>query len=484
MLQVIQHLKTGNVEVVDVPAPARRRGHLLIATERSLISAGTERMLVDFGKANWIDKARRQPDKVKMVLDKIRTDGLVSTFEAVQSKLDEPMAMGYCNVGRVTEVGDGVDGFSPGQRVVSNGFHAEVVSVPANLCALVPEGTDLDAAAFTVVGAIALQGIRLLEPTLGETIVVTGLGLIGLLAVQLLRANGCRVIGLDVNPTRLAMARQYGAQTIDLSAGEDPVQASELLTAGRGVDGVLITASTSSSEPVHQAALMCRKRGRIVLVGVTGLELSRADFYSKELSFQVSCSYGPGRYDPRYEDKGQDYPLSYVRWTVQRNFEAIAQLIVEGLIDVRPLISHRFAIAEAGRAYDLLTSSEPSLGILLDYPPPSTVTASTNIPRTVLVQPPPQAAVTNKKVFRIAVLGAGNHMRRLLVPAFQKAGADIQNVASATGLSAFLLARGTGAPAATTDIDAIIRDPNCDAIVVATRHDSHAELTCRALEAG
>ena len=281
MKQVLQNLKTGITEVTevtDVPCPRAGRGQLLIRSSHTLVSAGTERMLVDFGKAGLIDKARQQPDKVRMVLDKIRTDGLMPTLQAVRNKLDQPLPMGYCNVGVVAELGAGVNGFAVGDRVASNGKHAEAVAVPANLCALVPEGVADEDAAFTVLGAIALQGIRLVQPTLGEAVVVTGLGLIGLMTVQLLRAQGCRVLGLDFDPTKLELARRFGAETVDLHAGADPVVAATAFSRGRGVDAVINTASTKSNEPVHQAALMCRKRGRIVLVGVAGLELSRADF--------------------------------------------------------------------------------------------------------------------------------------------------------------------------------------------------------------
>ena len=345
MKQVLQNLKNGATEVADVPAPRAGRGQLLLRTTRTLVSAGTERMLVDFGKAGLIDKARQQPDKVRMVLDKISTDGLMPTIAAVRNKLDQPLAMGYCNVGKVVEVGAGVTGYAVGDRVASNGKHAELVAVPVNLCAKVPDAVPDEAAAFTVLGAIALQGIRLAQPTLGETVVVTGLGLIGLVTVQLLRAHGCRVLGLDFDADKLALARRFGAEVVDLKSGADPVAAALEYSRGRGVDAVIVTASTKSSEPMHQAALMCRKRGRIVLVGVTGLELSRADFFEKELTFQVSCSYGPGRYDPNYEDKGQDYPVGFVRWTEQRNLEAVLDMLAEGRLDVAALVSHRFGIA-------------------------------------------------------------------------------------------------------------------------------------------
>ena len=304
---------------------------------------------------------------MKQVLKKIRTDGLAATYNAISSKLDQPIALGYANAGVVLDSGDASGRFSSGDRVVSNGPHAERVSVPVNLCAPIPAGVSSDEASFTVVGAIGLQGIRLVNPTLGETIAVTGLGLIGLLCVQILRAQGCRVLGVDFDSRKCELARQFGAETVDLSKGEDPVGAGMAYSGGRGIDGVLITATTSSNDPVHQAANMCRKRGRIVLVGVVGLQLSRADFYEKELSFQVSCSYGPGRYDLNYEVKGYDYPIGFVRWTEQRNFEAFLQLLADGQVDVKPLISHRFDFDNALNAYEEVGSGD-ALGVVLNYP--------------------------------------------------------------------------------------------------------------------
>ncbi|HEX2077882.1 MAG TPA: zinc-binding alcohol dehydrogenase, partial [Longimicrobium sp.] len=368
MKQIIQSLKSGETEVVEVPCPSVRPQHLLVRSRATLVSAGTEKMLVDFGRSGLVAKARSQPDKVRQVLEKARTDGVMATLDAVRSKLDQPLPMGYSNAGVVMEVGPGVEGFAPGDRVVSNGGHADVVRVPRNLCARIPDGVSDEEAAFTVLGAIALQGIRLAQPTLGEAFVVTGLGLIGLITAQLLRAAGCRVLGIDFDPAKLELARRFGAETVDLSRGEDPVTAARTFSRGRGVDGVIVTASTQSSEPMHQAAVMCRKRGRIVLVGVAGLELSRADFYEKELTFQVSCSYGPGRYDPRYEEQGEDYPVGFVRWTEQRNFEAVLDMMASGALDVKPLVTHRFPFGRAAEAYALLSGGQPSIGILLTYP--------------------------------------------------------------------------------------------------------------------
>ncbi len=480
MKQVLQSLRTGQTVVENVPCPAVRPGHLLVRTTRTLISAGTERMLVEFGKAGWIEKAWQQPDKVKMVWEKIRTDGLVPTIESVMNKLDQPLPLGYCNVGIVEQVGAGLTGFSVGDRVASNGKHAEVVCVPAILCAKVPDGVSDDDAAFTVLSSIALQGIRLAQPTLGETVAVIGLGLIGLVTVQLLRANGCKVIGIDLDATKLAAARAMGAETVNLSAGQDPVAFAETLTAGRGVDAVLITAATDSQEPVQSAARMSRKRGRIVLVGVAGLKLSRADFYEKELSFQVSCSYGPGRYDPSYEDRGNDYPIGFVRWTEQRNFEAVLDAMAQGSLKVGELVSHRFPVDEAERAYDCITGGQPTLGVLLEY----RRSASELLPvRTVQVAAPAPATAPTGRA-RIGFIGAGNYATAVLMPAFKAAGAEMAAVACSAGVSGVHAARKFGIGRATTDTESLIGDPNIDAVVITTRHDSHAALTCRALRAG
>ncbi len=299
MKQILQDLTQGSTITVEAPTPKVTKGRLLINTCTTLISAGTERMLVDFGKASYIQKARQQPERVKEVFDKVKTDGLFPTLDAVRSKLAEPLPLGYCNVGIVSDAAPNMTAFKAGDRVVSNGPHADVVTVSERLCARIPDVVDDESAAFTVVASIGLQGIRLAEPTLGEAVVVTGVGLIGLLVVQLLKAQGCRVLAIDFDETKLALARQFGAETCNPGAGEDPVSAGLAFSRGHGVDAVIITASTQSNTPVAQAAQMSRKRGRIVLVGVVGLELNRADFYEKELSFQVSCSYGPGLYESR-----------------------------------------------------------------------------------------------------------------------------------------------------------------------------------------
>ena len=480
MKQILQHVGSGKTEVAEVPRPATGRGQLLINTSRTLISAGTERTLVAFGKASYLEKARQQPDKVKQVLDKVKTDGLMPTIESVRNKLDQPMPVGYCNVGIVAEVGAGVTGFEIGDRVASNGMHAEVVSVPVNLCAKVPDGVSDEHAAFTVLSAIALQGVRLAAPTLGETVVVTGLGLIGQVTVQMLRANGCRVLGIDFDLAKLAMARQFGAEVVDLKAGQDPVAVAAQFTNGRGVDAVIITASTQSDEPVHQAALMCRQRGRIVLVGVTGLKLMRDDFYKKELTFQVSSSYGPGRYDPNYEQNGQDYPAGFVRWTAQRNFEAVLDLLDAGALNVAPLVSHRFAIEKAEEAYALVAGDSASLGVVLEYASP----ASARVARTVRVASAAPAVVAAVASPAMSFVGAGNYSTAVLIPAFKAAGARFVKVASAGGFSGLHAARKFGFEATTTDTASVFADAAVDAVAVTTRHDSHARYVKQALESG
>ena len=474
MKQILQNLANGETLLVDVPCPKAKSGLVLIQTTKSLVSVGTERMLVDFGKAGWIEKARSQPDKVKMVLDKVKTDGLSATYEAVKSKLDQPLPLGYCNVGRVIDGSN--TGLEVGTRVISNGHHAEVVRVPKNLVAVVPDKVDDESASFTILASIAMQGIRLTNPTVGETVVVTGLGLIGLLAVQILRANGCRVIGIDFDSSKCELAKEFGAEVVDLSKGEDAVERAIAFSRGRGVDAVLITASSKSNDIMHQAAMMSRKRGRIVLVGVVGLELSRADFYEKELTFQVSCSYGPGRYDEEYEEKGNDYPFAFVRWTEQRNFEAVLDLMASGALNVKPLISHRFMIDDAKEAYNTLNDKR-SLGIILDYQKPHNEKLTSTL-----------VSLNNEVRFEtgkgnIAFIGGGNYASRVLIPAFKKAGAKLTSIVTSGGISAVHHGKKNGFATASTDIDSAFSD-DTDAVVIATQHNLHATQIIASLKRG
>lgn len=476
MKQILQNLSNGKSELVTAPAPKVTAGSLLIDTTVSLISTGTERMLVDFGKANMLQKAKAQPEKVKQVLGKVQTDGLMTTIDAVRSKLGQPIPLGYSNVGHVKTVGAGVKGFHKGDRVVSNGHHADVVRVPKNLCAKIPDNVSDEEASFTVVASIGLQGIRLAKPTLGEAFVVTGVGLIGLLTVQLLIAQGCRVLAIDFDATKLELAKKFGAEICNPAKGEDPVAKAMAFSRGIGVDGVIITASTKSSDPVSQAANMSRQRGRIILVGVTGLELNRSEFYKKELTFQVSCSYGPGRYDSAYEENGQDYPIGFVRWTEQRNFEAVLDMIASKKIDVKPLISHRFEFENAPKAYDLLSNDKSALGILLNY---SHSTKERHIKTISLSKP--ALYETNSPV--VGFIGAGNYASRMLIPAFKNAGAALHTIASSGGTSSVVHGKKLGFANATSDTKTIIDNDEINTIAIVTRHNSHASLTVESLNA-
>ncbi|MCF6768121.1 bi-domain-containing oxidoreductase [Thiotrichales bacterium 19S11-10] len=476
MKQILQSLKTGETVIEEIPCPKNLNGSLLIETNKSLVSAGTERMLVEFGKASLLGKIRQQPDKVKMVLEKIKTDGLATTLEAVKAKLDQPIPLGYCNVGKVVEVSNCVDGFDIGDRVVSNGNHAEVVRVPRNLCAKIPDNVTDEEASFTVLGSIALQGIRLSKPTLGECYTVIGLGLIGLITVQLLRANGCRVLGIDFDTKKCALAKEFGAEVINLSDGGDPITAAELFTKGQGIDAVIITAATKSNEPLHQAATMCRKRGRIILVGVIGNEFSRADFYEKELTFQVSCSYGPGRYDDHYEQKGHDYPIAYVRWSENRNFQAVLDMMSAGKLDVKPLISHRFKFNDANKAYDVLENEKNALGILLSYEAEEN---KNKFKCEVILN----HTAMKKEALSVGFLGAGNYASRTLAPAFKKANVNLKNVVSSQGITAKLVAKKESFSQSLTDEHLLYQDSELDIIVIATRHNQHARQVVSALDA-
>jgi predicted dehydrogenase/threonine dehydrogenase-like Zn-dependent dehydrogenase len=475
--QVLQSLKTGAIELVEAPAPLVRDRHLLIETQRTLISAGTERMLLQFGRANLVQKALQQPARVKEVVAKARTDGVAATLEAVRAKLDQPIPLGYCNAGVIRELGRDAPGFRLGDRVVSNGPHAELIVVGRNLAARIPDGVDDDAACFAPLAAVALQGCRLAAPSLGETFCVMGLGLVGLMAVQLLRAHGCRVLGADFARDRLELAGRWGAETIDLGT-EDPVERALSATGGLGVDGVLIAASTDSNDPVSQAARMSRQRGRLVLVGVTGLILNRAEFYDKELSFQVSCSYGPGRYDAAYEEGGHDYPYGLVRWTEQRNFEAVLAEMACGRLEVKPLISSTVDIGDAAQAYEQLAGGEGGgLGLVLAY----SDRRREKFDRQVGLR---SGAASHRGKAVVALIGAGGFGGRVTAPGLKQAGASLKTIVSRGGVSSVIEGRKAGFENASTDVAAVMANSEIDTIVIATRHDSHAQLTLAAIDAG
>jgi len=471
--QIIQDLKKGDTILEEVPVPKVKSGCVLIKTTRSLVSLGTEKMLVDFGKANFIQKAKQQPDKVKMVLNKVKTDGLRPTMEAVFNKLAQPIPLGYCNVGKVVAVGKGVAEFSIGDRVASNGNHAEYVCVPKNLVAKIPDNVTDEEATFTVIGAIGLQGIRLLQPTFGETIVVVGLGLIGLITAELLLANGCNVIGFDFDPGKIKIAKEKGIIAINPSEGADQVKFVESYTNYVGADGVIITASNKSNEIISQSANMCRKRGRIVLIGVVGLNISRADFYEKEISFQVSCSYGAGRYDDEYEKKGNDYPIGYVRWTEKRNFEAILNAISKKTLDVQPLITYRIPLDKYQKIYGDMSNSK-SIASILEY--------SSEKEQQQTIQLIDKNFEGQKGV--LGVIGAGNFTSSIILPNLKRINANIKYIASSGGLSSTIMAKKYGIINSTTDYQEMLKDSEVDLILVTTQHNMHAKMALDAMQAG
>lgn len=477
MKQLLQNLKTGVTSLVEIPLQEIKDDFLLVKSVNSIVSAGTERMLVDFGKSNYLQKARQQPEKVKQVIDKVKTDGLQPTINAVKTKLDQPIPLGYSNAGIVIAIGKNVHNFKVGDRVISNGSHAEVVSVPENLCAKIPDNVTFEEAAFTVIASIGLQGIRLVQPTLGETVVVTGLGLIGLLTVQLLQAHGCKVIASDFDEHKVELAKSFGVDAINVSTGVDIVEYVNSKTKGRGADAVLITASTKSSDPVSQAARMSRKRGRIVLVGVTGLELNRSEFYEKELTFQVSCSYGPGRYDSNYEEKGQDYPIGFVRWTEQRNFEAILDMMSEKKIDVISLITYRNKFENAIDAYETLTNDKNSIGILLEYA----------LDKEIDMEASKSVVLNTKKALIkgmpvIGIIGAGNYTNQTLLPAVSNGEVRKHTIVSSGGMTSVHVGQRHGFERASTEVDHVIKEQEINAMFITTRHDSHANYVKLGLE--
>jgi len=473
MKQIIQSFKTGETILEEVPTPLIKSGSVLIQTSKSLVSLGTERMLVEFGKSNLISKARQQPDKVKQVLDKIKTEGLLPTLEAVFNKLGEPLPLGYCNVGRVIAVGDGVSEFKVGDRVASNGQHAEFVCIPKNLVAKIPDNIEDSEAVFTVIGSIGLQGIRLINPTFGETIVVIGLGLIGLLTAQMLHANGCRVIGIDIDESKLELARKWGILTINPVESNSVKEVLEL-TNGIGCDGVVITASAKNNDIIAQAAQMSRKRGRIVLVGVIGLNISRADFYEKELSFQVSCSYGPGRYDEEYESRGHDYPISYVRWTEKRNFEAILQAIASAKINVKELITEEIPLEDYLKVYGEIGNNK-SIGSILTY------SSDINSAKNNTISIASNDFRQSKGV--LGIIGAGNFTKMTMLPVLKKLNANFKIIASQGGISGNSVAKKYNFSSSTTDYKEIFKDSEVDLVMITTRHNKHASMVIEALEA-
>ena len=470
MKQIIQNLRTGETTLDELPAPMLKPGYVLIKTRRSLISPGTERMLVEFSKAGILGKVLKQPEKARMVVEKIRTDGVLSSLKAVKNKLDQPVCLGYCNVGEVIAVGEGVLDVQVGDRVANNGPHAEIVCVSKNLVAKVPENVSDDQAVFTIAGAIALQGVRDLGVLLGETVVVLGLGLIGLLTAELLRISGCRVVGIDPDEGRLKIAESKGIIIYNPNRGSAEHFVKDL-TGGIGADGIIIAAAAGGQAVMSEAVRLSRKRGKIVLVGVVDVEISRNEFYYKGLKFEVSCSYGPGRYDPVYEEEGVDYPVSYVRWTAKRNFEAILQMLSGGSLDIQPLISEVIPLQEFSSVYRNIISSK-SIATIFHYP------HIIEYKRTVCHQ----TRQFNGSRGVIGIIGAGNFTRNTLLPVLANAG--LKYIASANGLSGASLSRKYNIANNTTDYKTILSDKEVDLVMITTRHDQHASMVIESLKAG
>ncbi|HEX8098453.1 MAG TPA: bi-domain-containing oxidoreductase [Pyrinomonadaceae bacterium] len=485
MKQILQNYKTGGLTVADVPPPVAQRGRVLVRTAASLISAGTERMTVELGRKSLLGKARERPDLVRQVIRKAQNEGVLNTFKAVQAKLSASNALGYSAAGIVADVGEDVTEFRAGDRVACAGAgfasHAELLSVPKNLCVRLPDGVDFEAGAFGTLGAIALQGVRLAEPTLGELVVVIGLGLLGQLTVQLLKANGCRVFGVDLDEKKVGLARTLGADAGALS-GAGVRQSVMDWSRGRGADAVLVTAATSSDEPVELAGEISRLKGRVVAVGLVGLNVPRKIYYERELTLKVSMSYGPGRYDPEYEERGHDYPFAYVRWTEGRNIEAFLDLIAGRRVNVAPLVTHRFPIEEGERAYELISgqTTEPYLGVLLKY--------DTERELARRVENSAARAETSRGEAAaeacVGLIGAGGYARTMLLPNFKAQGASFKSIATASGVSARDIGEKYGFSSFVSGAEEVVSDPEVNLVVIATRHDSHAELARRALERG
>lgn len=479
MKQVIQNMKTGQTSVEEVPAPMIKAGSVLVRTTASLVSAGTERSVVEFAEKNLVSKAQSRPDLVKQVLDKAKNEGIVPTVEAVFNRLDQPMTLGYSSAGVVVEVGAGVSGLQPGDRVACAGgnhaVHAEYALVPKNLVTPIPAGVDDESAAFTTLAAVALQGYRLAAPQVGEKIAVIGLGLLGILCSQIAQAAGCQVVACDVDAGRVALANSLGIRSVPNQAAAEAVSE---MTSHHGADAVLICAASASSEPVMLAAALARNKGTVISVGAVGLDLDRKPFFEKELTFLVSRSYGPGRYDNAYEELGHDYPYAYVRWTEQRNMEAILSLMQSGKLDVHPLISHRIPISEAQRAYALIKGqAEPYLGVLLTYPQDGAA------PERLVALKPASAAGAGKVV--LGVLGAGNYATATFLPIVEKDNTSQRHtIVSLTGVKAQHAGKKFGFEHAGSDPQTLLNNAAINAVAVLTPHNEHVSHSIAALNAG
>jgi len=480
MKQVLQNMRDGKTVVTEVPVPTPHTGQALVKVAASLVSAGTERMLVEFGEKSLVGKARSRPDLVRQVVDKMKREGMLPALQATFNRLDQPMALGYSSAGTIISLGDGMEGFKVGQRVACAGggyaVHAEYNVVPRLLLTPLPDSVDFESAAFITLGAITLHGFRLAEPQIGENVAIIGMGLLGLLVGQIAAAAGCCVFGIDTNPQRVTLASSLG---LSACLRDQAVDSAQAFTVNHGFDVILICADTSSNDPVELAAVIARDRARIIATGAVGLTLPRKAYYEKELSFVNSRSYGPGRYDASYEENGSDYPIGYVRWTEGRNFQAVVDLMAGGKLKVAPLISHRFPIEKAAEAYELITgkTKQAFLGVLLTYPV-DTSTGSQVVRFNVQTS-------KHDNMITLGVLGAGLFANATLLPAIQKIpDVKLVGIASAGGLHAQHSAKKFGFAYATSKDDEILNDPNINTVAILTRHDTHADLVLKALLAG
>ena len=482
MKQLVQDFKTGDIKLVDVPPPVTAPGCVLVRNAFSLVSAGTEKATVAMAQASLVGKARLRPDLVRQVFGTLKREGIGATLRKIQSRLDQWKQLGYSSAGTVLGVGEGVTGFAVGDRVACAGqdyaSHAEVVLIPQNLCTRLPEGVALEHAAFSTLGAIALQGVRQADARVGEVVAVIGLGLVGQLTVQILKAAGCVVFGIDVSEAACALAKTCGCDAVAVRMRDDVERMAAKLSHDFGVDAVIITASAPTNDPVELAGRICRERGRVVMVGVTGMEVPRDIYYRKELDFRLSRSYGPGRYDPLYEEEGVDYPIGYVRWTEGRNMEAFAQLLAAKRIDVAALTTHTFTVDDGPKAYELITgkAGERFVGVLIQYPP-TAERANVSVAKSASAAP--------AKAVVLGVIGAGNYAQGVLLPQF-KASADVtlRTVCTATGVKAQKAKEKFGFDTCVTDWHAVIADAAINTVLIATRHDLHGPIVCEALRAG
>jgi predicted dehydrogenase/threonine dehydrogenase-like Zn-dependent dehydrogenase len=481
MKQLLQNMRDGQTKVVDVPIPFIKKKTALVETSCSLVSAGTERMLVEFAEKSLANKATSRPDLVKQVLTKAKREGILPTIEATFNKLDQPLALGYSSAGTIIEIGEGLTGFKIGDRVACAGgnfaVHAEYNLIPQNLLTKLPDSVDFESAAFTTLGAVAMQGFRLAHPQLGERVCVIGLGLLGLLTVGIAKTAGCVVLGIDISKQRVDLARSMGADAMIRPNCEESAMA---FSQGFGFDHVLICADTSGNDPIELAGLLARNRGTVISVGVVGLNIPRKVYYEKELDFKVSCSYGPGRYDPDYEEKGVDYPYGFVRWTEGRNMQAFVELLASGKLDIHPLITHRFAVDNAEKAYQLITgkTKEDFLGVLLTYP--EKVTGEKPHKKVEFI-----SKTTTTSSIKVGALGAGIYAMATFLPAVKKSSnADLIGIASGAGLTATTAAKRFGFRYAASSEVEVLSDPDINTVIIMTRHQQHARQVVTALRAG